>query len=395
MAGSGGRARRGMRIVWPMPAHTAAKHRLLRAYLSGWYPILARHSGQILYLDAFAGPGIYAGGEPGSPIVALDTLLGHSRLPSLGGCEFRFNFLEAHPGRLAELRAQLEALKAARGGWPANISVRTAQDTFEVAAQQILTYLQRKSRPLPPTFAFIDPFGAKGLPMQVIGRLLDADKCEVCVHFMLGGVNRWIRSSRPNAHVHNLFGTEEYREAEGMRGAQRQRFLLNLYKRQLREVGNFRHVCSFSLFGIRNQWISAIVYGTNHLRGMEVMKRAMWSVDPVDGGRFSDRDYAAGQQSLFQFAGRERIDDALGRELAGRFRARRLPVEEIAEFVVTETDFGPQHWRGALRELERAQLVRVVSGPLRHRAASFPTVQLSNSRNKWYYRTPVPELRHE
>ena len=37
-------------------------------------PILSRGSfPEILYIDGFAGPGEYEGGEPGSPIIALET----------------------------------------------------------------------------------------------------------------------------------------------------------------------------------------------------------------------------------------------------------------------------------------------------------------------------------
>src|SRR5437016_1716218 len=241
MSGRGSR-RDGMPTLWPLPEHTGAKHRLLRAYLGGCYPILARWEGQILYLDAFAGPGIYPGGKPGSPIVALETLLEHRQLPSLGGCEFRFNFLEPRQDRLAQLRTQLAKLEATKGGFPPNVHVRSSPDTFEIAAQRIVTWLEERGRPMPPTFAFIDPFGPKGLPMRVIARLLDARKCEVCVHFMLGGVNRWVRRGRPNPDVAGLFATEEYRQAEAMRGARRQWFLLDLYKRQLREVAGFRYV---------------------------------------------------------------------------------------------------------------------------------------------------------
>lgn len=351
---------RSQSVVWPRPAHTGAKHRLLRAYLNGWYPILGRWSGRVIYLDAFAGPGIYAGGEPGSPIIALDALLTHARLPSLGTCEFRFNFLEAHAGRLAQLEKELVRYQTARGGWPANVAVRPAGDTFEVAAGRILAYLEERGEPMPPTFAFIDPFGHKGLPLQLIGRLLDARKCELCVHFMLGSVTRWIRRGRPDPYVRALFETDDYREAELMRGSRRQLFLLGLYMRQLREVAKFSYVRSFSLFGVRNRWISAIVYATNHIRGMEVMKRAMWTVDPVDGGRFSDREHASGQLSLF---GSEAVDGQVQRALVERFRGQRVSVDEIQRFVVVETDYGPQHWRRALRALEESGRARAVDRP--------------------------------
>jgi three-Cys-motif partner protein len=359
-----------MPTTWPLPDHTAAKHKLLRAYLGGWYPILARWEGQVIYLDAFAGPGVYRNGEPGSPIVALQTLLDHRHLPSLASCEFRFNFLEPRPDRLAQLRGEIEKLRAARDGFPTNVVVRSRQDTFEDAARSIVSWLKERGQQMPPTFAFIDPFGPKGLPMAVIRELLDARKCEVCVHFMLGFVNRWIRRGRRDPHVAGLFATNDYRQAEAMRGASRQRFLLDLYQRQLREVAGFRHVTSFNLFGLRNQWISAIVYGTNSERGMEVMKAAKWRVDPVRGGRFSDRDHATGQLDLF--GGPQMITDTVRFEIANRFRGARVPVAEVARFVVLETDFGPQHWKGALRAMESARELRVAVAVPGRRAGQFP-----------------------
>lgn len=69
--------------VWDASPHTIAKHAILREYLAAWFPILSRQSAkvqsthpantknEILFIDAFAGPGEYANGEPGSPIIAL------------------------------------------------------------------------------------------------------------------------------------------------------------------------------------------------------------------------------------------------------------------------------------------------------------------------------------
>jgi len=79
---------------WPLEPHTAAKHEILRRYLNAWFPILGSHHGRVVFLDGFAGPGIYSHGEPGSPIVALRTLFEHSYFHQLK-CEFVFWFLES------------------------------------------------------------------------------------------------------------------------------------------------------------------------------------------------------------------------------------------------------------------------------------------------------------
>ncbi|MYH72240.1 MAG: three-Cys-motif partner protein TcmP, partial [Acidimicrobiia bacterium] len=61
--------------VWSIEPHTAAKHELLKHYLNAWFPILASRERRIMFLDGFAGPGIYSDGSPGSPVIALRTLL--------------------------------------------------------------------------------------------------------------------------------------------------------------------------------------------------------------------------------------------------------------------------------------------------------------------------------
>src|ERR1700693_6137138 len=53
--------------LWEIQPHTRAKHRILKSYLDAWLPIMARYNGRILFIDGFAGPGRYSGGERGSP----------------------------------------------------------------------------------------------------------------------------------------------------------------------------------------------------------------------------------------------------------------------------------------------------------------------------------------
>lgn len=63
--------------VWRIEAHTKAKHRILRGHLDARLPIMSANNGRLVYIDGFAGPGVYADGEPGSPIIALKSFLEH------------------------------------------------------------------------------------------------------------------------------------------------------------------------------------------------------------------------------------------------------------------------------------------------------------------------------
>ena len=71
-------------VLWALEPATAAKHRLYKRYLDAWWPILLQPRSRdgrlwprVTYLDAFAGPGRYLGGEEGSPVFALQRLLCH------------------------------------------------------------------------------------------------------------------------------------------------------------------------------------------------------------------------------------------------------------------------------------------------------------------------------
>jgi three-Cys-motif partner protein len=218
--------------IWALEPHTKAKHELLRHYLGAWFPILSSSGRQrIVFLDGFAGPGIYKGGDPGSPIVALDVLLGH---PHFGrwDTEFVFLFLEPHPQRYTSLCEQLELRRQRQGGWPANVRVHSSDVTFEAWAESILATLDQQRRSLAPTFAFVDPFGIS-TPLDLLCRLLAFDNCEVLFTFMFDHVNRFITEEKVSDHLNGLFGTDEYREAAALTGEPRKMFLHDLYQRQL------------------------------------------------------------------------------------------------------------------------------------------------------------------
>lgn len=60
--------------VWEMELHTQAEHDILRGYLVAWLPIMAKYNSRLVYVDGFAGPGVYTDGSPGSPIIVYEQL---------------------------------------------------------------------------------------------------------------------------------------------------------------------------------------------------------------------------------------------------------------------------------------------------------------------------------
>jgi hypothetical protein len=77
-------------------------------YLGAWFPILTSSgwNRRVIFLDGFAGPGRYTAGEPGSPIIALDTLVNHRHFQKLQRTEFVMIFVESDDQRFASLEEE-------------------------------------------------------------------------------------------------------------------------------------------------------------------------------------------------------------------------------------------------------------------------------------------------
>ncbi len=84
--------------IWDMEPHTETKHEVLRRYLDAWLPIMAQTYPRIIYLDGFAGPGIYSKRELGSPVIAISRAMEHT-LARRFRAEIFFAFIEARPDR--------------------------------------------------------------------------------------------------------------------------------------------------------------------------------------------------------------------------------------------------------------------------------------------------------
>lgn len=350
--------------IWDLEPHTAAKHQILRRYLNAWLPIMSRFNKRILYIDGFAGPGEYVGGEKGSPIIALEAALDHRA--NLAD-EIVFIFIEEKKARHQHLETLLDRYEL-----PNNVKILgVVRGSFDAEMTGVLDYLDKQNSALAPTFALVDPFGFSDTPMSVINRIMGHDRCEVLITFMYEAVNRFV--SHPDEKVLNhfdeLYGTGAWREACDITGPdERKRFLHDLYADQLRQMAKIKYVRSFEMVNQGNRTEYYLFFGTNHYRGLEKMKYAMWQVDPGEGLQFSDFTQSD-QQVMFEpepnFA---RLRELIMDWANGSDRA----VEEVENFVVIETPFAATHYkRQVLGPLEKEGRITVLKST-RKRRFTFP-----------------------
>ncbi len=349
--------------IWTLEPHTAAKHDLLRHYLKAWYPILARHSGRVIFLDGFAGPGIYKGGQSGSPIIAINTLLEHSYFPNLNECEFVFLFIENNSERLGRLETELRGLYPL----PSNINVETIEGEFQDVIEEIVGKLAEEEARLAPTLAFIDPFGFSGVPMDTIRRFLSAPKCELIMILMVDHLNRFKSHSPVKMRFETLYGTVNFDGVEAADDAVP--VLVEKYKSQLKRVAGFSFALDFQMVRSDGHDAYFIIYATRNITGVRKFKDAMWTVDPAGGQQFSDMHW----NQVPLFTGSNVDTTLLQQELSKEFSGKTVGIEEIEEYVLLKTPYKESHIRRmTLVPLETAGRIVVVESTKNRRISTFP-----------------------
>lgn len=166
------------------------KHAILKGYL----PVFAGATGstsidnRVAYVDAFAGPGAYLDGTPGSPSVVLEIAQRmHGQRQIEGHCiEAREDLFRELEDRLAE-----EPRWRAIHGAAVDEMPRVLADTTGV-----------------PCFVFLDPFGVKEMPFDLVVSVLKrGPKTEALVRFDNAGV--W----RTGGHLTSNLGSPQSLEA--------------------------------------------------------------------------------------------------------------------------------------------------------------------------------------
>lgn len=343
-----------MAVLWKLEPATAAKHRLYQRYLDAWWPILLQTSQRtgfafprVTLLDAFAGPGRYEDGEPGSPVFILDRLLHHDAVARMNLRRERVHlvFIERDPARYRHLLGELNAAFGPLADLPVRVEVRCGEAGKD--SLPVLTELGAWGHPI---LGIFDSWGSVNVPLEVMSRIARNRSSEVITTF---GPNWFSRREDLNAPtLDTVFGGREFwtPAADEARPDERWRAWLGTYRNALKRAG-FGYQLQFKLVPRTGQPLY-LVFGTGSDAGLKAMKEAMWSVDDRDGESFKDPrnrgSAAAGQIDLFQMDGV--IDPELIELVTQRLTSGSVSVEAIGRWLLTETSrWMPTHALKAAR----------------------------------------------
>lgn len=239
-----------------------------------------------------------------------------------------------------------------------SIQIACRYGKFEEILKERLDRIE-KGYTLIPSFCFIDPFGFKDTPFDLIRAYLSNQKSEIFLNFIYEETNRFltVKNEKVKVHMQRHFGVDEIDSIQelvkGKPALERKQLIVDLYSRQLLENTDIKHVLSFE---IKKDGRTKLIlfYGTKSIEGLRVMKNAMWKVDDTGLYMFDDRKEP--DQIEFQFTKQlndEVLMDNLCHILSNSLSGRILSIEEVEVFVLTQTIYPLENFcKKALKIIE-------------------------------------------
>lgn len=313
----------------------------------------------VTYAEGFAGPGIYQGGEPGSPVRAADVFL-RRRYFLDSGKALCMVLLEEDKRRLDRLQQEMQAWLD-RETRPPPSTLRVAYRQGECATA-LLPLLQDVRAFQGPIFAFLDSFGGPDIPLHVARAIAGVRASEVLVTFGTSFLTRFGADPAYQPAGDEVFGSRHWRRVLELPAAEKKPFLVTAYRKSLTAAG-FTHVISFEMVDDSGHDLH-LVFGTSNPKGLEKMKDAMWKVDPVHGVHY--RDPRDPDQLTFDIGVQPNLAP-LRRELLAELVRGSRTVAQLQHYALTETMYRGPHVRPALTAMLHAELVErhPPDGPLR------------------------------
>jgi three-Cys-motif partner protein len=214
-----------------------------------------------------------------------------------------------------------------------------------------------------PVLIFLDQFGYSAVPMELICDTLSMPSSEILSFMNWRDLNRYITDETKWAGISRAFEGDEWKEVLPLEGLARSRRFLELYDQAIRQKARADFCCTFSMHDQGGQLLYWLIFCSNSDRGLEEMKKAMWSVDVT--GRFQFSDKHMNQLSLLPSFTQQWLADALVKSLDGR----EMTIGEIRHYVLNETPC--YQYNGALKLLEDEGRLSISRAPDGRRRGSF------------------------
>ena len=339
---------------------SAVKAHIVSSYFSAWSRVIQKWNTPMAYIDLFCGPGKYENDKPSAPLLIVQNTLANPAL--LHKMSFVFNDKDSNnTTMLQQSISQLDENAKLKG---------RLQFYNETVEQDFYSRLNIPANM--PVLSFVDPFGYKGLTMNLINRLIKNSGSDCIFFFNYNRINMALSSNTKfDEHLKSLFGDNRTAELKKQLAHQpperREPIVLNALIDALRE-NKSNYVLPFKFYSTEMLRTSHfIIFVTKHPLACKIMKQIMYSNSAKDSDgvatfSFEDsRNFGAGFEQLTIF---DRPIQSLRDDILRKYTGRTVSVGSICNDVDCDfsSHFVSKNVKDLLKELELEGKISVTTG---------------------------------
>lgn len=349
-------------------------------FVKAYFSIMLRHSSKGRYVDLYAGRGYYdrceVTGDQGpidaTPLAVLRALVAN---PKFASSVYTW-FNEGDVRFSSELDDAILAIP----GY-ASLDHKPEVTTYNVADAALASGFDEDNEGL-PTFAFIDPYGYKGLTRELVSALLKKWGCDVAFFFNYNRINMGLSHELFDEHFEKLFGDERLKRLHVelgplQRAADREDLIVKELRAALQEIGA-KHVLMYRFRDINGRTSHHLVFASKDPRGYKAMREKMIQHSEKDTDGIPYFEFIAGDSSapsLFRQLPPRNWPfslESLARDLRSACAGMRITFKELYEswLMREELPYKETHYRKALWQLYGRKVV--MFDPLPPRKGSVP-----------------------
>lgn len=346
------------------------KTRIVVNYFKAWARIMAPRvksnpNPRLLYIDLFSGPGTFADGSQSTPLLVLEHAIDNADLRKM--LIALFNDADANHAEL--LKKNIENL-------PGYDTLKTPPiiRTGEID-QSIVDFFSKIN--MQPAFSFIDPFGYKGLTLELIDALVRGWGCDMVLFFSFNSINRALTNPTVEKHINALFGEQKTQElratAKTMNAEQREELLIEKFMEAIRELGYSYIVPYFFKYAEKDRTSHYLIFISKHSLGFKIMKEIMFKESEDKNQNVANFGHVGSlsknKTPLLALLNTPLDDfcDELCSEFSGQTLTRK-DLQKKYDLEHPENPFVNRNWTDALLQLEST--TKIIASPPREKRKS-------------------------
>ena len=332
-------------FAWPYEEQTQIKHKILSYYWRIWVSKLGKYN-DTMFMDCHGGCGAYI--ESDTHKIAYGSSILVDKIAA------EVNSKRNHKNYICLCENDEDNLNNLRQVWNDQLCSNLCsfkKDDFNSVLKDLKVVKFYTSH---PSLFFIDPFGYD-LVMNNMKNLMVHNGSEILINFMFDHMNRFLSLKDLDNQRDTYFGCHDWINALELTGQQREDYLVDLYKKKLKETTKAKFVFAYRLcYPEKRHTYYYLIHATNDIQGIVYMKN---SFAGINNGRMEYLGRYQDELTLFDMDSYKTAD--IASNILKPYQGQTIKFINLLEGIIENVPFLEKDLSETISMMEKEQKLTV------------------------------------